>query len=118
MSTSTQQAASSPVREAQRRIVNIAVWILLLEHRLYEIQQTLPLPAVHLAMEEESIPYGVASAIYGTLGQVGNQHLRHAARKLLEASKLTDQDLSLDFCDLGVESNGYRDLGPEVDEHE
>ena len=59
----TNETVSPRVREAQRRIVSIATWILLLEQRLFEIQQSLPLAAAHLAMEEESIPYSTAGAI-------------------------------------------------------
>ncbi len=103
MPANTRQLAPIPqVLDAQRRIVTIATRILLHEHRLYEIQQSLPLGSAHLAMEEEAIPYTAAGYLYVKLAQVQSQRLRRAALELLALSKTSDQDLALEFGDLAM----------------
>lgn len=114
MPTNTRLLAPIPqVLNAQRRIVTIATRILLYEHRLYEIQQSLPLGAAHLAMEEEAIPYTAASYLYVKLAQVQSQRLRRAALELLALSKTSDQDLALELGDLAMAKD---DEGTEAED--
>lgn len=105
---------SPRILDAQRQIVTIATRILLQEHRLYEIQQSLPLGAAHLAMEVESIPYNAASYLYVKLARVQSQRLRRAAQELLSLSKTSDQDLVLAFDDLVVAGGEEADDGQEA----
>ena len=107
MATNAQPISPSPrIHGAQRRMVSIATRILWHEHQLYEIQQSLPLEAAHLAMEEETIAYNAASFIYVRLAQIQTQRLRRAALDLLTLSKTSDLDLALEFADLARARRG------------
>lgn len=107
MATNAQPISPSPrIHGAQRRMVSIATRILWHEHQLYEIQQSLPLEAAHLAMEEETIAYNAASFMYVRLAQIQTQRLRRAALDLLTLSKTSDLDLALEFADLARAKKG------------
>ena len=114
----TTQAASDPQMEllhTRRQLVGIANRLIQQEHRLYEIQQTLPVSAVQLTMEEESIPYSAAGFMYAELAQIQARDLRQTIRRLLVLSKKTDHELAIEFCGLSPVSDSCGDFGPEVE---
>ena len=86
MPTTPQFTASPQMLEARQQLVKIARLLIRQEHRIFEIQQALPLPASHLAMEEESIPYSAASWMYVELDRIQARGLRCTVRKLLDLS--------------------------------
>ena len=115
MPTTPQFTASPQMLEARQQLVKIARLLIRQEHRIFEIQQALPLPASHLAMEEESIPYSAASWMYVELDRIQARGLRCTVRKLLDLSKKTDHELALEFCGLVPEVDAAGDFGREVE---
>lgn len=118
MPGTTHQVTSNPQLElldARRQLVTIANRLIQQEHRLYEIQQTLPVSAVQLAMEEESIPYSAAGFMYVELAQIQARGLRQTIRRLLVLSKKTDHELAIEFCGLSPVSDSCGDFGPEAE---
>ena len=118
MPATTHHVAPNPqveLLDARRQLVGIANRLIQQEHRLYEIQQTLPVSAGQLAMEEESIPYSAAGFMYAELAQIQARGLRQTIRRLLVLSKKTDHELAIEFCGLSPVSDSSGDFGPEVE---
>lgn len=115
MPTTIEFSSSPQMLEARQQLVKIASLLIRQEHRIFEIQQALPLPASHLAMEEQSIPYCAASWMYVELDRIQARGLRSTVRKLLSLSKKTDHELAIEFCDLVPEVDEEGDVGREFE---
>lgn len=116
MTTTTHRFTSNPqLLKARLQLVKIARLLIRQEHRIFEIQQALPLSASHLAMEEEAVPYSAASWMYVELARIQARGLRRTARQLLTVSKKTDHELAIEFCGLVPAVSSAGDCGPEVE---
>ncbi len=78
---------------AQRDLLEVAMQLIQLDHRLYEIGEQLPLPSVYIGMEEGILPYTGVGLAYVTLQRVKGQHLKPAIKALLDVTQKTNEDL-------------------------
>jgi hypothetical protein len=116
MTTTTHRFTSNPdLLKARWQLIKVARLLIQQEHRIFEIQQALPLSASHLAMEEESVPYSAASWMYVELAQIQARGFRRTVRQLLTLSKKTDHELANEFCGLAPRVSPADDYGPEVE---
>ena len=94
MPTSLSLFAPNPLLlAAQRRVLEVALELLELDQRLYEIAVGLPLPPTYIAMEEELIPYTGVGQMYVTVQRVKGQYLQPAIQALLAVTQQRDEEL-------------------------
>lgn len=87
-------------------ILEIALEIARLDHRLGEIAATIALPPDFAEMNEELIPKDTAANLWGTIHCVRSDLLSDAIASLYKAVQVTDADLRDEFRILRNQSPG------------
>jgi len=77
---------------AQQHVLEILVDLLRIDHRIYEISEVLPLPAIYISMEEGLMPYSGFGHLYVTLQRVKGQYLKPAIETLLKGGQMSNDD--------------------------
>lgn len=96
------------IRAAQSQVLEVVVDLVRLDHRLFEITQSLPLPADLGGMWENEVPYSEAAELHATLGCVKSEALAEAITTLRTLAQTTDADLRREFVKRWTERGGAR----------
>lgn len=84
--------SSRRLLDAQQHVLEVLVDLLRIDHRIYEISEALPLPAIYISMEEGLMPYSGFGHLYVTLQRVKGQYLKPAIETLLKGSQMSHDD--------------------------
>jgi hypothetical protein len=88
----------------QRAVLEVALEIQRLGHRLFEICDSLSLPADVGKMREARVPRTVAAELYGIVEMVKADYLEEAVASLLKVAQVTEEEIREEF----FEQHGVR----------
>lgn len=77
----------------QRHVLDVLVRLMVLNQRLYEIRQQLPLPASYLGMEDGTVDFSAVGLLYAKLTQVQGQRFEPAIEALRSLIQVSDEEL-------------------------
>ena len=87
----------NPPRSPQRAVLEVALELHRLDHRLFEILQSLSLPADVGKMRESRVPRTVAAELYGIVEMVKADYLAEAVGSLLQVAQVTEEQIREEF---------------------
>ena len=90
----------TPSRSPQGAVLEVALELHRLDHRLFEILQSLRLPADVGKMREERVPRTVAAELYGIVEMVKADYLAEAVASLLRVAQVTEEQIREEFFEL------------------
>jgi len=90
----------NPTWSAQRAVLDVALELHRLDHRLFEILQSLRLPTDVGRMREDGVPRTVAAELHGIVEMVKADYLADAAASLLQVAHVTDEQIREEFFEL------------------
>ncbi len=94
-------------RTPQRAVLEVALELQRLDHRMFEICASLSLPADVAKMRESRVPRTVAAELYGIVGMVKADYLAEAVANLLRVAQVTEEQIREEF----FESHGIGGRG-------
>ena len=83
-------------QENRRAAIEVAVELIRLDHRLWELSACIPAPADEAEIWERDWPKTAAIDLRGTILLLRNDGLSQAAEKLMKSAQQTDEDLRLE----------------------
>ena len=89
-----------PPRSPQRAVLEVAVELQRLDHRLFEICDGLSLPVDVGKMRENRVPGTVAAELYGIVEMVKSDYLADAVASLLKVAQVTEEEIREEFFEL------------------
>lgn len=91
-------------RTPQRAVLEVALDLQRLDHRLFEICEAVSLPADVGKMRENRVPRTVAAELCGIVEMVKADYLAGAVASLLQVAQVTEEQIREEFFELhGVE---------------
>ncbi len=88
-------------RSPQRAVLEVAVELQRLDHRLFEICESVGLPADVGKMRENRVPRTVAVELRGIVEMVKADYLAEAVASLLQVAQVTEEQIREEFFDGG-----------------
>ncbi len=89
-----------PMRSRQRAVLEVALELQRLDHRLFEICESVNLPVDVAKMRESRTPRTVAAELYGIVEMVRTDYLADAVRSLLSVAQVTEEQIREEFFEL------------------
>ena len=93
-------ALFEPPRTPQRAVLEVALELQRLDHRLFEICDGLSLPVDVGKMRDERVPRTVAAELYGIVEMVKADYLAAAVSSLLQVAQVTEEQIREEFFEL------------------
>ncbi len=91
----------APPRMApQQAVLEVALELQPLDHRLFEICASLSMPADVVKMRESRVPRTVAAELYGIVEMVKADYLAEAVASLLQVAQVTEEQIREEFFEL------------------
>ena len=87
-------------RTPQRAVLEVALELQRLDHRLFEICESLSLPVDVDKMREDRVPRTVAAELYGIVEMVKSDYLAEAVRDLLRVAQVTEEQIREEFFEI------------------
>jgi hypothetical protein len=94
------------IRAVRSEVLEVVVELVRLDHRLFEIAQSLPLPADVGGMWENELPYSEAAELHATIECVKSDALAEAITTLRAMVQTTEADLRRHFVQRLREQGG------------
>lgn len=89
-----------PRMTPRRAVVEVALELQRLDHRLFEICEALRLPADVDKMREGQVPRTVAAELYGIVEMVKAEYLAEAVSNLLGVAQVREEEIREEFVEL------------------
>ena len=87
-------------RTPQRAVLEVALELQRLEHRLFEIRESLSLPVDVGKMRANRVPRTVAAELHGIVEMVKTEYLAEAVANLLRVSQVSEEQIREEFFEL------------------
>ena len=84
----------------QRAVLEVALELQRLDHRLFEIIDGLSLPVDVGKMGKNRVPRTVTAELYGIVEMVKSDYLADAAASLLKVAQVTEEEIREEFFEL------------------
>ncbi len=89
-----------PPRPPQRAVLEVALELQRLDHRLFEICDSLRLPVDVGKMRDDRVPRTVAAELYGIVEMVKADYLAEAVANLLRVAQVTEEQIREEFFEI------------------
>ncbi len=89
-----------PPRSPRSAVLEVAIELQRLDHRLFDILESVRLPIDVGKMHEERVPRTVLAEIHGIVEMVKSDYLHAAIASLLKLSEVTEEELREEFFEL------------------
>ncbi len=89
-----------PLRTPQRSVLEVALELQRLDHRLFEICDRLSRPADIEKMREHRVPRTVAAELRGIVEMVKADYLAAAIASLLQVAQVTEEEIREEFFEI------------------
>ena len=89
-----------PQKRPQRAVLEVALELQRLDHRLFEICESLSLPADLDRMREGRVPRTMTAQVCGIVEIVKTEYLAEAVADLLAVAQVTDEAIREEFFEL------------------
>ncbi len=90
----------NPLHSPRLAVLDVALELQRLDHRLFEVLDSLSLPFDVGKMREERVPRTVLAEIHGIVELVKREYLQEAISHLLRVSEITEEELREEFFEL------------------
>ena len=87
-------------RSPQRAVLEVALELQRLDHQLFEICESVSLPADVGKMRESRVPRTVAAELCGIVEMVKADYLAEAVASLLQVAQVTEEQIREEFFEL------------------
>lgn len=87
-------------RTPQRAVLEVALELQRLEHRLFEIGESLILPVDVGKMREDRVPRTVAAELHAIVELVKTEYLAEAVANLLRVAQVSEEQIREEFFEL------------------
>lgn len=95
-------------RTPQRAVLEVAFELQRLDHRLFEICDSLSLPVDVGKMRENRVPRTVAAELHGIVEMVKADYLGAAVANLLKVAQVTEEEIRAEFFEMHEAEFGRR----------
>lgn len=95
-------------RTPQRAVLEVAFELQRLDHRLFEICDSLSLPVDVGKMRENRVPRTVAAELHGIVEMVKAEYLVEAVASLLKVAQVTEKEIREEFFEMHDAEFGRR----------
>ena len=95
--TQTKEEPMPTVSQSQHAVLEVAIELVRVDHRLFEITTSLPVPPDLADMENDEVPHDSASYLHGVINCVRQDMLQGAIGVLKGAAQKSDSELRADF---------------------
>ena len=92
----TMSAVSQHVSQSQQAVLEVAIELVRMDHRLHQLATSLPLPPDLTEMENDEVPHDAAAYLHGVINCVRTDMIQSAVNSLRTAAYKSDSELRAD----------------------